>query len=258
MRLDIRTVLLLAGLMSAHAPTPLGAQGQDKLKQLLDKAQGGADSQAVEALIERLRRKQPKPAAMVSPERESSIDAERRARELAERERAEQERSTKMRAEQVERDRSEAAAARTGRSRAGSGASRKGPSTAEADSRAPPSIDLEIYFGRNSTEITDAALAELQRLGRALTDPRLADQRFLIAGHTDAEGDPEENRLLSYYRARAVRVWLVNTFAIAPSRLVAEGFGSSRLKKPSHPLSAVNRRVQIIDLSSETASAEAR
>jgi outer membrane protein OmpA-like peptidoglycan-associated protein len=46
-------------------------------------------------------------------------------------------------------------------------------------------------------------------LGRALSDPRLAGNTFLIAGHSDGRGSADCNVDLSQKRAEAVRLYLI-------------------------------------------------
>jgi len=111
-----------------------------------------------------------------------------------------------------------------------------------------PSIDLEIFFAYKSEEITPQAAAALAPLGRALSDPRLAGDSFLIAGHTDAKGGPEYNLALSQRRAEAVRQYLIDTFHLDATKLIAKGMGSTRLKS-TDPLAPENRRVEIVNLS---------
>jgi outer membrane protein OmpA-like peptidoglycan-associated protein len=111
-----------------------------------------------------------------------------------------------------------------------------------------PSVDLEVFFEFDSAEITPPAVEVLETLGRALSDQRLANDTFLIAGHTDAKGRRSYNRRLSSMRARAVRDFIVANFGVDPSRLKTQGFGSRHLKNPDEPLSGENRRVQIVNL----------
>lgn len=115
-----------------------------------------------------------------------------------------------------------------------------------------PTVDIEVLFGYDSADITPATAESLMSLGRALVDPRLAGQKFVIAGHTDAKGAKSYNLALSERRAQAVRGFLVEQFKIAPENLVARGFGESRLKNPRAPLGAENRRVQIINWTGQT------
>ena len=103
----------------------------------------------------------------------------------------------------------------------------------------------------NSAQLTNRAFATLAILGRALADERLGGQVFLIAGHTDATGPPDYNLALSERRAQAVRDFLIMNFGIAEDRLLARGFGPSRLKVPQHPGSRLNRRVQVVNWTSE-------
>jgi outer membrane protein OmpA-like peptidoglycan-associated protein len=111
-----------------------------------------------------------------------------------------------------------------------------------------PSVDLEVFFDFDSAEITPPAVEALATLGRALSDQRLANDTFLIAGHTDAKGRRSYNRRLSSMRARAVRDFIVANFGVDPSRIKTQGFGSSHLKNPDEPLAGENRRVQIVNL----------
>lgn len=123
------------------------------------------------------------------------------------------------------------------------------PSVAATVQTPLPSVDLEVQFGFQSDAITPEAEAALTTLGRALADPRLLTDRFLIAGHTDAKGRASYNLALSERRANAIRRFLIEQFAIASDRLVAKGFGESQLKNATDPRAAGNRRVQIVNLS---------
>jgi outer membrane protein OmpA-like peptidoglycan-associated protein len=109
-----------------------------------------------------------------------------------------------------------------------------------------PSIDLYVHFEFDQSALTMTdALTIVDALGRALQDPRLANMRFEIVGHTDARGDHTYNMELSRRRAEAVRSRLVQFYGIDPRRLRAEGRGMLDLKDPSRPEDGINRRVQI-------------
>lgn len=127
--------------------------------------------------------------------------------------------------------------------------SKPAAATSTAEQTQLPSVDLEITFEFNSSEISPSALPTLALLGRALSDPRLADATFLIGGHTDSKGRADYNRHLSQIRADAVRAFLISRYGIAPKRLVAKGFGETRLKNPANPQGEENRRVQIVNTS---------
>jgi len=121
-----------------------------------------------------------------------------------------------------------------------------------------PNVDIEVLFPYDSSDITPATAESLMNLGRALTDPRLAEQRFVIAGHTDARGTRAYNEALSDRRAKSVRQFLIEHFKVAPDRLVARGFGEAQLKNPRNPRGPENRRVQVINWTAQTAGQNPR
>jgi outer membrane protein OmpA-like peptidoglycan-associated protein len=108
-------------------------------------------------------------------------------------------------------------------------------------------IDLNIPFEFNSSELQPQATAQLLQLRSALTSPGLSKDRFMVAGHTDAKGNPQYNQHLSERRAEAVRRYLVEN-GVEPQRLQAVGYGAEHLAQPDHPEDAVNRRVEIRNL----------
>jgi outer membrane protein OmpA-like peptidoglycan-associated protein len=107
-------------------------------------------------------------------------------------------------------------------------------------------VDITVFFDLNSSEVRPDGRATLLRLGRALNNPILADQTFLIAGHTSADGDYAYNVQLSHDRANSVRDWLIAYAEVAPGRLSANGFGPDLPRNPRQPDSPANRRVEII------------
>jgi outer membrane protein OmpA-like peptidoglycan-associated protein len=107
-------------------------------------------------------------------------------------------------------------------------------------------VDITVFFDLNSATIRPDGRVRLLQLGRALNSPVLADQQFLIAGHTSADGDYNFNVALSHDRANSVRDWLVAYGEVSPGRLTANGFGPDLLRNPRAPESPVNRRVEII------------
>jgi outer membrane protein OmpA-like peptidoglycan-associated protein len=117
-----------------------------------------------------------------------------------------------------------------------------------AAGEAPLSVDLYVNFAFDSAELTSDARITLDRLGAALSDPRLQAFSFQIAGHTDATGGAEYNQRLSERRAEAVRRYLVARHGVAPARLSALGYGESRLLDPARPEDGVNRRVQVTNV----------
>ncbi|PZR96529.1 Outer membrane protein OmpA [Bosea sp. CRIB-10] len=107
-------------------------------------------------------------------------------------------------------------------------------------------VEVTVFFDNDSSVLRRGAEATLRRLADALRDPILLDQRFLIGGHTSADGDYDYNVELSRERASVVRDWLVSYGGIDSGRLVAHGFGPDMLRNPRSPYSPVNRRVEVI------------
>jgi outer membrane protein OmpA-like peptidoglycan-associated protein len=109
------------------------------------------------------------------------------------------------------------------------------------------SVNLNIPFAHNSSELKAPAAAQLQQLESALKLPSLASDRFVVAGHTDAKGSAVYNKQLSLKRAEAVKRYLVGK-GIDAGRLDTVGYGSERLLTPDNPQDPSNRRVEIRDL----------
>lgn len=115
-------------------------------------------------------------------------------------------------------------------------------------------IDFDIQFDYNSARISHASLPAVQELGKALSNPVLKGSTFVVAGHTDAVGGDAFNQDLSERRADAIKRYLTDKYGVAGSNLVTVGYGKTRLKDPTAPASPVNRRVQVVNLDSQTAS----
>ena len=117
-----------------------------------------------------------------------------------------------------------------------------------------PKIDLEIQFDYNSADISKASMPAVQELGKALSNPGLKGSTFVVAGHTDAVGSDAFNQDLSERRADTIKRYLVEKYGLAGSDLVTVGYGKTRLKNPDNPTDAVNRRVQVVNMNTKTAS----
>jgi outer membrane protein OmpA-like peptidoglycan-associated protein len=113
-----------------------------------------------------------------------------------------------------------------------------------------PSINLTVNFPTGSADLTPAARASLDNLGKALASSELANFRFRIEGHTDNVGSKEANQTLSQQRAEAVVSYLTSQYNVAPSRLEAIGKGQEDplVDTPPQTPEARNRRVQVINL----------
>jgi outer membrane protein OmpA-like peptidoglycan-associated protein len=107
-------------------------------------------------------------------------------------------------------------------------------------------LSMEIIFGYNSADLTEAAKEQLRPVGEALASGKLQNLSFIVEGHTDAIGGQAYNKTLSEERAASVKAFLVNGFNIQPTHIQIIGKGKSDLLDPSNPASEVNRRVRII------------
>jgi outer membrane protein OmpA-like peptidoglycan-associated protein len=112
---------------------------------------------------------------------------------------------------------------------------------------AASSVSLNVEFEYNSSELRPEASAQLSQLKAALLSDTLRSDRFLVAGHTDAKGNPRYNKQLSLRRAETVKRFLV-AGGLDASRLDTIGYGSEQLMTPDRPDDPQNRRVEIRDL----------
>lgn len=119
-----------------------------------------------------------------------------------------------------------------------------------------PQVDLEVNFDFNAAEISDRNRKVMTELGRALQKISSEGTTFVVAGHTDAKGRPSYNQALSERRAQAVKDFLVSEFNIPAGQLLAIGYGQERLKDPKNPYADENRRVQIVNATSEVATSQ--
>jgi outer membrane protein OmpA-like peptidoglycan-associated protein len=117
-----------------------------------------------------------------------------------------------------------------------------------------PKIDLDIQFDYNSADINQGSLTSVQALGRALADPNLKGSTFVVAGHTDAIGGEAYNQDLSERRADTIKRYLTEKYGIAGTDLVTVGYGKDKPKDPNAPMDPVNRRVQVVNMDTKTAS----
>ena len=119
-----------------------------------------------------------------------------------------------------------------------------------------PNIDLEITFDYNSADISVASLPSVQALGKALSDANLKGSTFVVAGHTDAAGGETYNQDLSERRADTIKRYLTDKYGINGANLVTVGYGKSKLKDPSNPMSEVNRRVQVVNMANKATASK--
>ena len=117
-----------------------------------------------------------------------------------------------------------------------------------------PNIDLEIQFDFNSAQISKGSTQAVQELGKALSNPNLKGSTFVVAGHTDAIGGDAFNQDLSERRADTIKRYLIDKYGITGSDLVTVGYGKTKLKDTANPADPINRRVQVVNMDTKTAS----
>jgi outer membrane protein OmpA-like peptidoglycan-associated protein len=117
-----------------------------------------------------------------------------------------------------------------------------------------PNIDLEIHFDYKSAKISKVSMPAVQELGKALSDVSLKGYTFVVAGHTDAIGGETYNQDLSERRADTIKKYLIEKYGITGANLVTVGYGKTKPKDPNAPMDPANRRVQIVNLETKTAS----
>jgi outer membrane protein OmpA-like peptidoglycan-associated protein len=117
-----------------------------------------------------------------------------------------------------------------------------------------PNIDLDIQFDYNSAVIRQASMPAAQELGKALSNPNLKGSTFVVAGHTDAIGSEAYNQDLSERRADTIKRFLIDKYGINGTDLVTVGYGKDKPKDPNAPMDPINRRVQVVNMDTKTAS----
>jgi outer membrane protein OmpA-like peptidoglycan-associated protein len=117
-----------------------------------------------------------------------------------------------------------------------------------------PNIDLDIQFDYNSDQIRKASMPAAEELGKALSNASLKGSTFVVAGHTDAIGGEAYNQGLSERRADTIKRFLVDKYGINGTDLVTVGYGKDKPKDPNAPMDPINRRVQVVNMDTKTAS----
>ena len=117
--------------------------------------------------------------------------------------------------------------------------------TASGGAKTVPSIDLKVNFQFDSARLDNESLLTLKALGRALSSEKLKGQAIQIVGHTDAKGTAAYNEALSQRRAAAVVAYILRNFTVDSSLISSMGMGERQLLDKNQPEAAVNRRVEI-------------
>jgi outer membrane protein OmpA-like peptidoglycan-associated protein len=111
-----------------------------------------------------------------------------------------------------------------------------------------PRIDIStITFASGSWEVAPEQYAALQAIAQAILTvvQRNPNEVFMIEGHTDAVGNPDDNLSLSDRRAESVANILSETYMVPPENLVTQGYGEQYLKIPTQEAERQNRRVAV-------------
>ena len=103
-------------------------------------------------------------------------------------------------------------------------------------------FDLVVKFKYNSDVLEPEAKLNLDEFAKALKDPQLSANSFLVEGHTDASGTADYNLNLSERRAKAV-VRYLSERGVDTAKLVPRGYGQTK-PLSADKFSADNRRVE--------------
>ncbi len=124
------------------------------------------------------------------------------------------------------------------------------PSPAITPPKQPLTISLQpvelraIQFAQSTAEMVPTAKIDLDRVLTFLQqNPAIVIE---VAGHTDNQGDFDQNVLLSRQRAEAVKTYLVGQ-GIDPRRVQTRGYGGTRPVATNNyePSRQLNRRVEL-------------
>ena len=136
-----------------------------------------------------------------------------------------------------------APAAKATRTASASSKSKAAPTRAAAT--AEKRADLRVNFELGSATLTAQAMEEARTFAEAMKRPEMASMRFLIEGHTDAQGGREFNIDLSQRRAQAVADYLAS-LGVDRARLEVRGYGFDRPLPGRSAASQDNRRVEAV------------
>lgn len=110
-------------------------------------------------------------------------------------------------------------------------------------------LDARLLFDSGETAFKLGAAQELDKIAAFIQV--FAPSKLIVEGHTDSDGKPESNLILSERRAQAVRSYLVTTFDfITPGMVEAVGHGETEPKaeNSSDANKALNRRIEFVVL----------
>lgn len=103
-----------------------------------------------------------------------------------------------------------------------------------------------VNFAFDESALTPESHEVLDQVARLLQEPRWANVRFEVAGHTSSMGTNQYNMALSQRRAESVRAYLVSR-GVRNDRIVARGYGRTQPIFPEEREGDAwqNRRVEL-------------
>ena len=123
------------------------------------------------------------------------------------------------------------------------------PGARGIDVEPPPSVTMTVLFKFDSTEIADAeSMKQLAEAAKAFNSPELRGLKFIVEGHTDADGEEAYNQKLSERRAAAIIKLLTERHGVPAAMLTPQGKGETEpvADNKSEPGKQKNRRVVIV------------
>ncbi len=108
----------------------------------------------------------------------------------------------------------------------------------------PISIGMPVNFSYASYQLKPEIKPFLDQVGVMMNLEKLANQKLIIEGHTDATGPETYNADLSQKRAEAVKDYLIENYQIAAERLIVVGKGEDFTLTGKSPNDPMNRRVE--------------
>jgi outer membrane protein OmpA-like peptidoglycan-associated protein len=114
-----------------------------------------------------------------------------------------------------------------------------------------------LEFQNGKSDILPEMESDLDKVMNFMLDH--PDFRLRISGHTDSQGDPEENLILSQKRADAIKNYVVSKGSLDEGRIEAIGFGSEKpiiAEEKTPEDKRINRRVEFEILKPEKRKVE--